>query len=49
MDRYCNKLMTLSVSKDRKSRGEFTEISKSINNPVEYEEAPTIKKRLLGE
>lgn len=49
MKKLCNKMMILSVSKDRKGRKEFTEISKSIQAPLEEDMTPTIKTRLLGE
>lgn len=48
LNNLCDNIMVLSVSKDRKSRKEFTEISKSINSPQE-EELPTLGRRLLGE
>ena len=48
LDDLCQNTMILSVSKDRKGRKEFTEISKSINSPQE-EELPTLGTRLLGE
>ena len=37
-----------SVSKDRKSRKEFKEISIALNSMNNMEEEPTIRKRLLG-
>ena len=49
MKSLCNNIMTLSISKDRKSRKEFTEISKSISTPYEEESEPTLRKRLIGE
>lgn len=48
MDKLCNKIMILSVSKNRSSRKEFTEISKSVSGPQEPD-LPSIKTRLLGE
>jgi phosphatidate phosphatase APP1 len=45
----CEAIMIRSVSKDRKGRGEFTEISKSLNMPSEMEESLSLKQRLLGE
>jgi hypothetical protein len=48
MEELCNNIMILSVSKDRKGRKEFTEISKSIHS-TEEEFNPTLKRRLMGE
>lgn len=46
----CQTIMTLSISKDRKSRKESTEIVKSMNTmPQLTEEPPTIRRRLLGD
>ena len=41
-------LAIYSVSKDRKSRKEFTEISKALNSMTNDEENPRIRDRLLG-
>lgn len=48
MDDLCEQIMLLSVSKDRRSRKEFTEISKNQmfdNNQIQQ---PSISQRLLG-
>lgn len=49
MNKLCNKIMVLSVSKNRLGRKEFAEISKSFQSPMMEERAPlTIKERLMG-
>ena len=49
MDKLCNKIMKLSISKNRLSRKEFTEISKSITEPSEMEAPPiTMRQRLFN-
>jgi hypothetical protein len=44
----CNQIMILSVSRDRKSRKEFTEVTKSINGGDDGNIIPSLKERLLG-
>lgn len=43
-----NELAIYSVSKDRKGRKEFTEISKALNSREADETDPRIRERLLG-
>ena len=43
-----NELAIYSVSKDRKGRKEFTEISKALNSREDAESDPRIRERLLG-
>lgn len=47
MKELCKWIMILSVSKDRRSRKEFTEISKNLQ-PDSTDLTPTLKQRLLG-
>jgi hypothetical protein len=46
MERLCNTIMVLSVSKDRKGRKEFTEIAKTFQNETELDYRPSLKERL---
>ena len=49
MQSLCQNIMTLSISKNRQSRKEFTEISKSMNaSPMVEAEPPSIRQRLIG-
>lgn len=43
----CDTVMVLNVSKDRKGRGELTELSRMINNQDESDQQ-TVLSRLLG-
>ncbi|MGD9679296.1 MAG: hypothetical protein AB7V16_13220 [Vulcanibacillus sp.] len=44
--KFANEIMTLSVSLNRGSRKEFTEISRSMANDVDAELKPNLKTRL---
>ena len=48
MGDLCNTMMKLLVSKNRQSRKEFTEISKSMQPHNEEQAPPTLDKRLFG-
>lgn len=47
MGKLCNKIMVLSISKNRLGRKEFKEISQNIQNPPEPDPI-TMRERLLG-
>jgi len=50
MAELCQTVMTLSISKDRKSRGEFTKIAQGVTSPqMPIEERPTLRRRLMGD
>lgn len=51
VESFCNNIMTLSLSKDRKSRGELVQLSKGHLggfDPIGFEQDPSISRRLLG-
>jgi hypothetical protein len=48
IDELVSNICTYSISKDRKSRKEFTEISKAFNSMQGEDVVPSIRGRLLG-